>query len=274
MHTISNKTLFALLLTVALILPCAALAAQTTDAQDSAEDAAQITQLETLLREHPEVLMKVLRDNSEELFFIMREGSQKAQRKAITTQWLADLDVPKQATLTDRIIRGGDDAPVTIVAFSDFTCPYCEQAAFTLNSVLKHYGKTVRFVFKNVPLASHEHAREASEYFVAASMQDKEKAWQYYDAIFANRATLLNDGEAFLKDTAMSVGLDVARLSKDAKGTAVKAIVDQDIKDSQTLGFSGTPYFLVNNIVIRGAVPFDMFSEAIEMALDHANKKK
>lgn len=259
-------------LIAALLISFCLFAGTASAAEES--DAKLKQQLETILQEHPEVLMNVLRENSEELFLIMREGSQKAQRKAITTQWKADVDVPKAVNLKNRLVRGDADSPVTIVAFSDFTCPYCEQAAFTVNTILKHYGKTVRFVFKNFPLASHEHARTASEYFVAAAMQDKEKAWQLYDAIFANRSVLIADGEAFLKDTAATVGLDVKRLEADAKSTAVKTIIDEDTKEAQDFGFSGTPYFLVNNIVIRGALPFDLFSEAVDLALDHANKKK
>ncbi|UZP66496.1 DsbA family protein [Desulfovibrio mangrovi] len=263
-------------LTAALLISLCLFAgtASAADATTTKDNEALKQQLESILRENPEVLMNVLRENSEELFMIMREGSQKAQRKAITAQWKNDVDVPKTVNLKNRLVRGDADSPVTIVAFSDFTCPYCEQAAFTVNTILKHYGKTVRFVFKNFPLASHEHARTASEYFVAAGLQDKDKAWKLYDAIFANRAVLIADGEPFLKDTAASLGLDVKRLEADAKSTAVKAIIDEDTKEAQDFGFSGTPYFLVNNIVIRGALPFDLFSEAVDLALDHANKKK
>ncbi len=238
------------------------------------DSAAQKQQLEAILRDNPQLIMDVLRENSEEVYMIMRQGSQKAQRAAIITQWKADLDVHKDVIFKNRLVRGNPDAPVTIVAFSDFTCPYCEQAAFTVNTLLKHYGKTVRFVFKNFPLASHEHARAASEYFVAATMQDQEKAWQFYDTVFANRAVLLADGENFLRGTAEALGLDVKRLVKDAQSTEVKARIDEDIKDAQELGFSGTPYFLVNNIVVRGALPLDLFSEAVDMALEHANSKK
>lgn len=265
----STKILAAALLAAALALPLPGLTVQA-----HAADAAVKAQVESVLRDHPEVLMDVLREHSEELFLIMREGSQKAQRRTVAAQWQADLDVPKNVNLKNRITRGGADAPVTIVAYSDFTCPYCEQAAFTVNSMLKHYGSTLRFVFKNYPLASHEHARTASEYFVAASMQNADKAWQFYDAVFAGRAALTAQGEEFLRFTAEAVGLDVARLTADAKGSAVKAIIDEDIREAQELGFSGTPYFLVNNIVVRGALPFDLFSEAVEMALDHENKKQ
>lgn len=259
-----KRLLFSTLLILAFATPIRAEAADTNVRQ----------QLETILRENPKLLMDVLRENSEELFLIMREGSQKAQRRAITAQWQADLDVPKTVNLKGHIVRGNPDAPVTIIAFSDFTCPYCEQASYTVNTILKHYGNTVRFIFKNFPLASHEHARLASEYFVAAGKQDAAKAWEFYDAVFASRAVLVADGEQFLKDTAASVGLDVKRLAKDAQSPEVKALIDQDTAEAQALGFSGTPYFLVNNIVMRGALPFDLFSEAVEMALEHANKTK
>lgn len=230
-------------------------------------------QVESILRENPEILLNIIRENSEQVLLALREGNSKAKIAAMKAQWKQDVAVPKEVALNDRAIRGNADAPVTIIAFSDFTCPYCERAAFTLNSLLSHYGKTVRFIFKNYPLASHENARMASQYFVAANNLDPEKAWKLYDEFFANRETLIAEGEPFMKKTAEKVGLDPEKLAAEARTEPVNAIIDEDMADAKALELEGTPYFLVNNILIRGALPLDLYSEAVEIALDHENKK-
>lgn len=230
-------------------------------------------QLQQLLREEPQLIMELLREHSDELYTVVKEGAGKQRRRSMIAQWKQDAVIAKDIALKERIIRGNAEAPVTIVAFSDFTCPYCEQMAFTVNSLLEHYKGTVNFIFKNFPIESHEHAMIASRYFVAAGMQNSAKAWKFYDTVFANRQQLIEKGEAFLKETAQALGLNTKRLAKDAASKKVAARIAEDQKDAAALGITGTPYFMVNNIVIRGAIPFDLFTEAIEMALDVENSK-
>lgn len=230
-------------------------------------------QVESILRENPDILLSIIREHSEQVLIALREGNSKAKIAAMKAQWKQDVTVSKTVALKDRAIRGNEDAPVTIVAFSDFTCPYCERAAFTLNSLMSHYGKTVRFVFKNYPLASHENARLASQYFVAANNFDSDKAWKLYDEFFANREALIAQGEPFMQKLAKKVGLDPEKLAKEARAESVNAIIDEDMADAKALELEGTPYFLVNNILIRGALPLDLYSEAVEIALDYENNK-
>ena len=243
---------------------------QNASAADKNELKAQI---ESILRENPDILLNIIGENSEKVLIALREGNRKAKMAAMKAQWKKDVSVPKKVATEGRAVRGNPDAPITIIAFSDFTCPYCEQAAFTLNSLLSHYGKTVRFIFKNYPLASHDNARLASQYFVAANNLDTEKAWKLYDEIFSNREALLAEGEPFLKKAAAKVGLDPEKLAEEARTEPVNAIIDEDMADAKALGLEGTPYFLVNNILIRGALPLDMYSEAVEIALTHENQK-
>jgi protein-disulfide isomerase len=243
---------------------------QTASADANDELKAQI---ESILRENPDILLDIVRENSEQVLLALREGNSKAKIAAMKKQWKQDVAVPKNVALSGRAIRGNADAPITIVAFSDFTCPYCERAAYTLNSLMSHYGKTVRLIFKNYPLASHDNAHLASQYFVAANNLDSAKAWKLYDEFFANREKLMAEGEPFMKQAAKKVGLDPEKLAKEARTDAVNAIIEQDMADAKALELEGTPYFLVNNILIRGALPLDLYSEAVEIALDHENKQ-
>ena len=91
--------------------------------------------------------------------------------------------------IKDRPFRGAADAPVTIVAYSDFTCPYCQQAAGTMEKVLKENQGKIKYVFKHFPLETTGVARLAAEYHVAAARQDPELAWKFYDLLFAAAPT-------------------------------------------------------------------------------------
>ena len=230
-------------------------------------------QLQQFLQDNPDLLLEILRENSEDVYRIAMEGAQKARAKAQLARWKQELAQPRKATLEGRAMRGPKEAPVTIVAFSDFTCPYCEKMSHVINNVLRHYAGTVNFVFKHFPLESHQYAHESAEFFTAAALQDNTKAWALHDALFANHQRLMEEGIPFIEEAAKKVGLDVDRLRKDIKSEAVKNIIETDVQEAGGLKMQGTPYFLVNNILIRGAVPFELFTEAVDMALEYENKK-
>lgn len=257
------RTLFLLLLALALAAPAQA-------ASVSGEHLK--TALRDLLREDPDLILQVLRDNSEVVLEIAQQGSNMRRKKALIAQWQVDQTQPKKANLGGRPMRGPANAPVTIVAYSDFTCPYCQQAAGTMELLLANYKDKVRYVFKHMPLDSHENARLASEYHVAASLQDDKKAWTFYEIVFRDREKLVAGGEAFLKKAAAESGLDMKRLAQDIKGKRVKEIIEEDTTEARALNVQGTPYFLVNDLVVRGSLPLDLFSDAVDMALEKAPK--
>ena len=252
-------------LTLALTLPAVA-AQNVTD-----ENFAQM--LRQALRDKPDLVLEVLRQNSETVLDIAQQGSTLRRKRSLEAQWREDLKTPKKMNLEGRPVLGPAEAPVTIVAFSDFTCPYCEQGAHTVRQLLKSYGKNVRYVFKHMPLGKDSPSRLASEYVVAASLQGPEKAWELYDACFNQREKLSTEGEAFLKDAASKLGLNMQKLAADLKSKKVKDIIEQDLADGKRLGVEGTPYFLVNDMVIRGALPLELFRGAVDLALEQQKKK-
>ena len=206
--------------------------------------------LRETLQKNPDLLLSVLRENSEAVLDIAQEGSNQ----------------PKEVDIKDRPFRGAADAPVTIVAYSDFTCPYCQQAAGTMEKVLKENQGKIKYVFKHFPLETTGAARLAAEYHVAAARQDPELAWKFYDLLFARRADVLKDGEPAIVNAAKDAGLHMKKLAADVKRKDVRAEVDADIAEGQRIGVQGTPYFLINNLVARGALASDLFKEAINMA--------
>lgn len=258
------KILSFLLLT-ALMLPNGLLAQGSQFLKDPAFKEA----VRTVIKENPELVLDVLKENSELVLEVAKQGSEQRKRKIYAAKWRSELGESKEINLTGRPIRGNVNAPVTIVAYSDFTCPYCQQGTVVVSNIMLEYKDKVRFVFKHMPLEGHANARMASEFVVAAFLQDEAKGWEYYDLIFSQRENLLTEGEAFLRKAAQSVGLNVQKLAADAKGRKVRTIIDEDIAEGNKIGVQGTPYFLVNNLRIPGVVSEDLFSLAVSIALEN-----
>ena len=132
-------------------------------------------QLGTLLKAHPELILDVLREHSEQLLDIVQQGSDTRRRVTLRKQWESDMKTHKTVTVAKRPVSGPDNAPVTIVAFSDFLCSYCHQAAFTLGDLMTRYKGKIRLVFKLTPKT--ETGRLAGSWFLAAyATMDKAKA--------------------------------------------------------------------------------------------------
>jgi protein-disulfide isomerase len=158
--------------------------------------------------------------------------------------------------------RGPEDAPIVIVEFSDFQCPFCQRANPSVDQVLKTYGDKIRFVYRHYPLPNHPDARPAAE--AAACAQEQGKFWPYHDRLFANVAKLSGKD---LKDHAAAVGLDTAQFGSCVDGRRQKARVDADIAEADAAGVSGTPAFFINGRALEGAQPFEAFKRIIDEEL-------
>ena len=244
--------------------------AGTAQAAPASEAAAQ---LEALLKAHPELILNVLEQHSEELLDIVQKGSDKRRRSVLLRQWESDINEPKQVAVEGRPVGGAADAPVTIIAFSDFLCTYCHQAAYTVGNLMKRYPGKVRLIFKQIPKT--QAGRMAAEWFIAAYQTDKTKAWKMYALLFDRQKQVEDNTLAALREIAAEVGFDAKTLEASVKSKAkeLDAMLAADAADANALGFVGTPYFLVNNMVLRGALPMENFVDAVDMALKHTAAK-
>ena len=154
---------------------------------------------------------------------------------------------------------GGAKAPVTIVEFSDYQCPFCKRAEAVVDEVMKTYGDKIRLVYRDFPLPFHPNARPASEAANCANAQGK--FWDYHAKLFANQSALSEDN---LKTYAKDVGLDSAKFDQCLAQKPYKGAIDKDIEDGTKAGVNGTPAFFVNGRVLSGAQPFDKFKEVID----------
>jgi protein-disulfide isomerase len=162
---------------------------------------------------------------------------------------------------------GPETAPVTIVEFSDFQCPFCGRVGPTLKKIKEEYGDQVRIVFKHQPLDFHAKAPAAHAAAEAAHRQGK--FWEMHDKIFAEQAQM--SPEKYV-EYATELELDLEQFQKDVASADVKKKVDADKKEAAKLGSTGTPGFFINGLNLRGAKPFEAFKEIIDKEL--AKKKK
>jgi protein-disulfide isomerase len=160
--------------------------------------------------------------------------------------------------------RGPETAPVTIVEFSDFQCPYCGREFPVVERLMKEYDGKVRLVFRHFPLDFHPYAQKAAEAGACAADQGPDKFWKLHDKMFGNQQKL---GVDDLKGYAKEVGVDTARFDKCLDSGEKRAVVDADEKAGQQAGVSGTPAFFVNGIFINGAVPYEQFKETVDREL-------
>ncbi len=173
------------------------------------------------------------------------------------------LEPPRQKIATaDSPSQGPANAPVEMVEFSDFQCPYCYRAHPTVKQVLQTYGDKVRFVYRNYPLPSHPNARPAAE--AAQCANEQGKFWPYHDRLFADQTKL---GPADLKASAVALGLDAAKFDACFDSHKYQARVDADLKAGNEAGVDGTPAFFINGRMLSGAQPYDEFKKIIDEEL-------
>ncbi|RMH21562.1 MAG: DsbA family protein [Acidobacteria bacterium] len=157
--------------------------------------------------------------------------------------------------------KGPDGAPVTIVEFSDFECPYCQRVVPALEKVSEAYGDKVRIVFRQFPLtAIHPNAQRAGEASLCAHEQGK--FWQLHDAMFADQSKLAGDG---LQALAAGIeGLDLEAFASCLESGTYAAQVERDLAEGRAAGVTGTPAFFINGRFLNGAQTFEKLSEIID----------
>jgi len=159
---------------------------------------------------------------------------------------------------------GPDDAPITIIEFSDYQCPYCVRWYQEVHKrLMEAYKGKIRFVYRDFPLYSiHPEAQAAAE---AADCAGEQNAyWPFHDALFSHKNGL---GSSAYLQYASELGLDTDQFGKCVSERRYKAEVDADFKFATKSGVSSTPTFFVNGLAVIGAQPFEVFQQIIEKEL-------
>ena len=229
--------------------------------------------LKKALSDNPDVVFDVIKNNPKAFFDAVKEAEGIARKEMVAEEEgkrKKELEEafsnPKKPSIeADRAIFGDKSAPVTIVEYSDFQCPYCAKAAQTMNKLLKDYKGKVRLVYKHLPFKPL--AEPTSRYFEAIAMESTDKAKKFHDYIYENQKKLYSGGEDFLKEAAKSVGASLSSINKNKDSEKVKARLRADKAEAEKFEFSGTPGFLVNGVPVRGAYPYEHFKDIIDKHL-------
>jgi protein-disulfide isomerase len=158
--------------------------------------------------------------------------------------------------------KGPKNAPLTMIIFSDFQCPFCTRVEPTLAAIEKEYAGKVRQVWKNYPLPFHNNAEPAAEAAMAADAQGK--FWEMHDKLFANQQNL---DRPSLEKYAQELGLNMAKFKADLDTQKYKAVIESDTKEGSAVGVTGTPAVFINGRKIAGAYPLETFKKIVEAEL-------
>jgi len=196
----------------------------------------------------------------------LHEGKPQAEVVRVLkakTDTFVEAKLPDDAGVVYRIdaekspVRGPKDAPVTIVEFSDFQCPYCAGLQPTLDQVLRAFPKEVNLIYKQFPLNIHQYARQAAVASVAAHQQGK--FWQLHDRMFQNFNAI---SEENIKKWAKEVGLNMGDFEKAMQSGALETAVQKDIADGASARVLGTPTLFINGKRVQDR-SFDGFKKTI-----------
>lgn len=228
-------------------------------------------QLTEILKKNPDILTEAIKANPNKFIDALNEavklaqaGQAKKRQEEEKKQLEESFNNPLQAKIrTDELFRGPKDAPITLVEYSDFECPFCKRGFNTVLALLKKYDGKIRFVYKHLPLSFHPNAMPASQYYEALRLQSEDKAIKFHDDLYNNQSKI-KLGEKYFKQVAKKLGANMSKLAKDIKSKKVQDRIDQDLAEAKKFGFNGTPGFLLNGVPVRGAYPESHFVQIIE----------
>lgn len=184
---------------------------------------------------------------------------------APSAQSAPTINVDIDDLIDDDAVKGNSKAPVTIVEFGDFECPFCGRFHHeTLGQIEDKYVKTgkVKFVYRDFPLSFHTQAQKAAEAAECAGEQGK--FYEMHDLLFESG---VQGGVSSFKQYAKQIGLDATKFNTCLDTGAMASEVQKDFADGQRVGVQGTPGFLINGKLVSGAQPFSVFQQVIEAEL-------
>jgi protein-disulfide isomerase len=164
-------------------------------------------------------------------------------------------------------VLGPANAPVSVVIFSDFQCPFCGRVEPTLKQLQTDYAGKVKFIWKNQPLPFHPNAMPAAKAAMAAGAQGK--FWQMHDLMFQNQQQL---GDQSYEKWAKDLGLNMDKWKADMASPKIAAAIEADSKQGTALGANGTPSFFINGRSLVGAQPIEQFKAVIDDELKNSPK--
>lgn len=227
-------------------------------------------QMAKIIKEDPSIIIGAIEAKPEEFIEALnnavkkaQEGQGKKREEEEKKQLEESFNNPIAANIRNEEVRGTKGAPITLIEYSDFECPFCSRGFNTVMELMEKYNGKIQFIYKHLPLSFHPQAMISAQYYEAIRLQDSKKAYAFHDKIYKNQQSLRN-GEAFLKKAAQELKVDMGKLAKDVNSEAVKKRIDEDMEEAAKFGFQGTPGFLINGVPVKGAYPTNHFVGIVE----------
>lgn len=241
------RKLLSLLLVFVLFVP-AAIAEDAVEGEAAIEKATFESLILDVIKKNPQIVKQALEEYEKGL-------SAKKEEEEFNKLLTERVEVE----IGDSPVKGNKKADYTIIAFSDFQCPFCKRGDDTVKQVIEKYGDKVNYVFKHFPLSFHPEAAPASKATWAAGKQGK--FYEYHDKLFEHQGEL---GEELYVKIAKELSLNIDKFDKDRNSEEAQKQIDQDMADGKEVGIQGTPGFILNGVKILGAYPFDHFEKVID----------
>jgi Na+/H+ antiporter NhaA len=196
------------------------------------------------------------------VFRIMRRLPATVRARALAGTAEDLIDLSEEVDPDRDHIRGSDEAPVTLVEYGDYECPYCGQAEVVIRELLDSFGDDLRYVWRHLPLNDvHPHAQMAAEAAEAAA--DQGAFWQMHDSLLGHQDQL---DPAALEGYARKMGLDVQRFDDALSERRYAGRVEEDVGSADASGVAGTPTFFINGRRHQGAYDVGTLTEAVQKA--------
>ncbi len=167
-----------------------------------------------------------------------------------------------EVSVDDDPSQGKKDAPITLIEFSEYQCPFCKRTRPTIQKIMDTYKDKVQYVFRDFPLSFHKQAPVAA--LAANCANEQGKYWEYNKELFEQQPNLSDDN---LKEYAKKLGLNTKKFDECLGSGKYQSEIDKDIQDGSNAGVTGTPAYFINGIFISGAQPFENFKEIIDEEL-------
>lgn len=229
-------------------------------------------QIADAIRENPQIVLEAMRDNSVDVLAIVESGIDARDKQKREARFESEINNPFVPSLNPlRASLGNPDAPVIIVEYTDFLCPYCSKGAQVVRKLVAENPEKYRLVFRNLPL--HEESRELAAVFEALALMDKDLAFKFHDRAFERQKELYNDKEGVVLGGILEeLGVDLNRLQEKLQSGEVQGFLLSDEKEAKEFGMNATPTFLVNGVSVRGYLPEDKFEKMVDLILEKSPK--
>ncbi|WP_319760004.1 thioredoxin domain-containing protein [Maridesulfovibrio sp.] len=230
-------------------------------------------QITETIRENPQIVLDAMRESSIDMLAIVEQGIDEREKLKREEVFNAEIKNPYLPQIwAERPLLGNPDAPVTIVEYTDFLCPYCRKGAEVVTQLVKEHPDKYRLIFKHLPM--HKNSRQLAIIFEAIAKLDQKKAYKFHDLAFKNQKALYEDKDgSVLGKIIADTGVDPNLLQKTLNSVDLQKYIKADEKEANEFKIDATPTFLINGVSVRGYLPADRFEAMVDMILDKSAAK-